>query len=224
MISQQFNISCHLPQPPCYQLCHRSPDDWPERRRSLIGRLKPNVQQYLAEEPLINTCYKSTICSIHQDVVRTVIEIIKLLNGRPPPNATAEQTLPRKTRTILAQLRIGHSRILGQYINRIELFLLGYHRRPRTISEAFVLHVNFGRVSHSWFMGVVIMAMVGLVEAGMDLEDSMHVGLRWSHVGRWRSTAWVRGDYTDDTRSHRRPGAQLCVGSSRNWSVFQESP
>ena len=26
--------------------------------------------------------------------------------------------------------------------------------------------------------------------------------------------------YTDDTHSHRRPGAQLLVLSSRNWSVF----
>ena len=27
--------------------------------------------------------------------------------------------------------------------------------------------------------------------------------------------------YTDDTRSHSRPDAQLWVGSSRKWSVFQ---
>ena len=45
---------------------------------------------------------------------------LKQLNGRPPPIATAEQTQPRKTRTILAQQRTGHSRILGQYMNRID--------------------------------------------------------------------------------------------------------
>ena len=107
LISQQFSIACHLPQHPCYQLCHRPPDDRPERRRSLIDRSKPNIQQYLAEELLSNTSYKSAISIIHQDVVRTVIEgsSSRLLNGRPPPIATAEQTLPRKTRTILAQLR-----------------------------------------------------------------------------------------------------------------------
>ena len=88
----------------------------------MTGRLKPNIQQYLAEEPLSNASYKPAISSIHQDVVRTVIESrsSKLLNGRPPPVATAEQTLPRKTRTILAHLRTGHSRILGQYMNRID--------------------------------------------------------------------------------------------------------
>ena len=111
LISQQFAIACHLPQHPCHQLCHRPPDVRPDRRRSLIGRSKPNIQQYLAEEPLSNTSYKSAINSFHYDAVRTAIESSssKLPNGRPPPMATAEQTLPRKTRTILAQLRTGHS-------------------------------------------------------------------------------------------------------------------
>ena len=122
LISQQFVIAFHLPQHPYHQLCHRPPDDRPERRRSLIGRSKPNIQQYIAEEPLSNTNYKSAITSIHQDAVRTAIKSSssKLLFGRPPPIATAEQTLPRKTRTILAQLRTGHSRILGQYMNRFD--------------------------------------------------------------------------------------------------------
>ena len=122
VISQQFAIACHLPQRPCHQLSHRTQDDRPDRRRSLIGRPRPNIQQYLAEEPFNNTSYKSAISSIHQDAVRTATESSssKLLNGRPPPIATAEQTLPRKTRTILAQLRTGYSRILGQYMKRID--------------------------------------------------------------------------------------------------------
>ena len=122
LISQQCTLVCHLPQQPCHQLCHRPPDDRPERRRSLIGRLKPNILQYLGEEPLSNTSYKSAISSIQQDVVRTVIESSssKLLNGRPPPIATAEQTLPRKTITILAQLCTSHRRILGHFMKRIE--------------------------------------------------------------------------------------------------------
>ena len=49
LISQQFAIAYHLPQHPCHQLCHRPPDDRPERRRSLIGRFKPNIQQKLTE-------------------------------------------------------------------------------------------------------------------------------------------------------------------------------
>ena len=122
LISKQGAIACHLPQHPCHQLCHRPPDDRPERRRPLVGRLRPNIQQYLTEEPLSNTSCKSAISSIHHDVVRNVIESSssKLLNGRPPSIATAEQTLPMKTRTMLTQLRTSHSRILGQCVNRID--------------------------------------------------------------------------------------------------------
>ena len=43
LISQQFAIACHLPQHPCHQLCHRPPDDRPGLRRSLIGRLRPDI-------------------------------------------------------------------------------------------------------------------------------------------------------------------------------------
>ena len=121
LISQQFTLECLLPQHPCHQLCHRPPDDEADRRRSLIGRFKPNIQKYLAEEPL-NTSYNSTISSIHQDAVRLAIESssLKLLNSRPPLIATSEQTLPRKTRMILAQLCTGHCRVLGQCISRID--------------------------------------------------------------------------------------------------------
>ena len=122
LISQQFAIACHLPQHLFHQLCLIPPDDRPDRRRSLIGGLKHDIQQCLAEEPLSNISYKSAISSIHQDAVRTAIESSssKLLNGRPPPIATADQTLPRKTRTILAKLRTGDSRDLGQYMKRID--------------------------------------------------------------------------------------------------------
>ena len=61
LISQQFAMECHLPQHPCHQLCHRPPDDRPDRRRSLIDRIKPGIQQYLSEEPHSNTSYKSAI-------------------------------------------------------------------------------------------------------------------------------------------------------------------
>ena len=107
LISQQFALTCHLPQHPCHQLRHRPSDNRLNRQRSLIDRFKPDTQQYLAEELLNNSSYKSAISSIHQDAVRTTIESSssKLLNGRPTPNATAEQTLPKKIRTMLAQLR-----------------------------------------------------------------------------------------------------------------------
>ena len=54
LISQQFTLACHLP----HYVCHRALDDWPDRQQSLIGQFKPDIQQYLAEEPLNNTRYK----------------------------------------------------------------------------------------------------------------------------------------------------------------------
>ena len=122
-ILHSSSLQWHLPQHTCHLLCHRPSVNRPDRLRPLIGQFKPDIQQYLAEEPLNNTRYNSAISSIHRDAVRTVIESSssKLLNGRPPPISAAKQTLPRKTRTILAQLRIGHSRILSQYMTRIDL-------------------------------------------------------------------------------------------------------
>ena len=100
LISKQFAIACHLSQHPCHQHSHIPPDDRPERRRSRIGRLWPNIKQYITDEPPSSTSCKSAISSILLDAVRTAIESSsrKLFNGRPPPIATAEQTLSRKTR------------------------------------------------------------------------------------------------------------------------------
>ena len=41
LISQQFTVACHLPQHPCHQLCHRPPDDRPERRRQVDNQQHP---------------------------------------------------------------------------------------------------------------------------------------------------------------------------------------
>ena len=122
LISQQFALACRLPEYPSHQLCHRPPGDLLDRRRSLIGRLRHDFQQYHAVEPLNNASYKSTVSSIHEDAIKIAIESSssRQINGRPPPIGTAEQTLPRVTRTMLAQLRTGHSRILGQHMNRID--------------------------------------------------------------------------------------------------------
>ena len=66
LISQQFVLAIHLPHYG-HQFGHRQPDDRPDRQRSLIGRFKPDIWQYLAEEPLNNTNYKSATSSTHQD-------------------------------------------------------------------------------------------------------------------------------------------------------------
>ena len=82
-----------------------------------------------------------------------------------------------------------------------------------------------GRVSHSWCMCVVVMAMVGWMGAGMELVFGKHAGQgQVVYVGRCRSISRVCGEYIDYTKSHHHPGAQFWVGSSRNWSVFLQRP
>ena len=57
----------------------------------------------------------------------------------------------------------------------------------------------------------------------MEVVAGRHAGQSQGgchHVGKCRSTSRVRGEGTDDTRSHHLPGAQFWIGSSRNWSVF----
>ena len=61
----------------------------------------------------------------------------------------------------------------------------------------------------------------------MEVVIDKHAGqiwMRWLHVGRCRSTSWVRGEGTDDTRSYSLPRAQLWVGSRWNRLVFPEGP
>ena len=84
-----------------------------------------------------------------------------------------------------------------------------------------------GRVSHSWCMCVVVMAMVGWMGAGMELVLGKHAG-QSQVVGRMLGDAGAFpecvGNTPDYTRSYHHPGAQFWVGSSRNWSVFMKRP
>ena len=77
------------------------------------------------------------------------------------------------------------------------LLLFSYHSRLRMISEALELYVEGGRVSHSWCMWAVG-TVNGRLGEGRDGGGEWYAcGPKprgWSHVGRSRSTSWVRGD------------------------------
>ena len=60
---------------------------------------------------------------LHTRSVRQMIQAEKankLLNDIPPPIADEERNLARETRTKLAQLRAGYSRMLNSYQNRLD--------------------------------------------------------------------------------------------------------
>ena len=104
------------------------------------------------------------------------------------------------------------------------LMLLSYHRRLMMISEAPLLYVEGGRVSHSWCMGVVTHGygvlgggsdgVGGWYACGTKLVGGVACRERPEHFPSARRC-------NDDSQSHRHPGAQLWVGSSLNWSVFR---
>ena len=83
-----------------------------------------------------------------------------------------------------------------------------------------------GRVSHNWCMSVVSHGYGGFGGVRIEVVDGMHAGRRqgaWSPVGRCRSISKLQGEDTGDTRSQGLPGAQLWLGSSRNWSFFLDT-
>ena len=67
------------------------------------------------------------------------------------------------------------------------------------------------------------MAMMGLVEAGMEVVDGIHAG-QSQGFGHMSGDARALPGCEVILRSHHRPGAQLWVGSSQNWSVFLKNP
>ena len=83
-----------------------------------------------------------------------------------------------------------HSRKISEsYIEKSAealLLLLSYHRRLRMILRS-------GRVSHSWCMCVVVMAMVGGMGAGMEVVLGKHAG-QSQVVGRMCSSGCLTRD------------------------------
>ena len=84
-------------------------------------------------------------------------------------------------------------------------------------SKALELRVEGGRVSHSWCMCVVVMAMVGWMGQGWNwclvgMQDKARGLVACQKMTEYiLSVRWLTGD----SRSHHHPGAQFWVGSSR---------
>ena len=79
-----------------------------------------------------------------------------------------------------------------------------------------------GRVSHSWCMCVVVMAMVGGMGAWMELVLGMHAG-QSQVVGRMSEDAGAFPECVGNTPI-TPDRTTIQVRSSGNWSVFLERP
>ena len=119
MITQQYLAACHLPGHPGRDQLTRPPS----RRKLKTTHLDylDDVQDFFVNNTDDST-YKSAIKSIHcTTVTRTVnsYPVNKVLNEPPPTISNEETELPRKTRSILSQLRSGFSKLLNSYNHRI---------------------------------------------------------------------------------------------------------
>ena len=63
--------------------------------------------------------YKSILTNIHTDSVRD-LEVNKVLNEAPPAVDKTEKKLPRRSRSLLTQLRSGYFSILNSYLTVVD--------------------------------------------------------------------------------------------------------
>ena len=64
---------------------------------------------------LPDNVYEQKLKHLHTKSVKMIITNNKILNTVPPEINNSEKTLPRKTRSTLAQLRSGYSKYLNSY-------------------------------------------------------------------------------------------------------------
>lgn len=122
MLSKQFLLTKHLPEHPN----HRNlPPDTPLDRimkKTLETNFGHEIRQMIPANGLNSDNLKSKINEIHTSTVRNTLRdrpFNGVLHARPPEIDKSESTLPRKTRTTLAQLRSGYSPFLNSYMSRI---------------------------------------------------------------------------------------------------------
>ena len=125
MLSAQYLAGCRDPSHPCHSLM-----DGRVHRRPMKHTL-PTMHGGLVDTNLQATNgvpdYRKTKRAIHTVCVAETVRAFppnRVLNAMPPPINVNELPLPRRTRSILAQLRSGHCRRLMSYQHRLN------HRVP----------------------------------------------------------------------------------------------
>ena len=120
MLSQQFLLATTLPDHPN----HSNIDAAPPRlmKSTLRTRFADSVRPLTADGVTDSVSYKQGLKTIHTNCVATTIRKQtnnKVLNAPAPRINKTETSLPRKTRTTLAQLRSGYATTLNSYLHRI---------------------------------------------------------------------------------------------------------
>ena len=121
-MSRQFLLSTTRPDHPN----HKDITEILKRlmKNTLASRFKEDILVLAPDEVTNdNINYKEGLRTLHTNGVKDDITKIgnnKILNEPAPSIAKTEQTLPRSTRTTLAQLRSGYSTHLHSYLARIK--------------------------------------------------------------------------------------------------------
>ena len=119
MITKQYLAACHLPGHPGREQLSRPPS---------IRNHKPTILQYREEigsyftNSNDETTYKAAIKCIHKKTVAATLSSYppnKVLGTAPPEINPEEEDLPRKSRSLLSQLRSGYSKLLNSYNHRL---------------------------------------------------------------------------------------------------------
>ena len=111
MLTQQFWLRSHHPQHPNYHITvARNPL---RHVKANIREFCGNVSRFIAPGSAVApVTIRAGIAALHTEAVQGVMSELrpnKVLEARPPPINIEESSLPRRTRSILAQLRSGHS-------------------------------------------------------------------------------------------------------------------
>ena len=123
MLSTQYLLRTQLPGHPNYTDLGRPPDNhFQLNRKTLSTEFGNKIKNMIPDNNLTEESYKKLNKKIHTDAVKETINswINPVLDSKPPDIDVTERTLPRKTRTTLAQLRSGYSPFLKQYMHRIQ--------------------------------------------------------------------------------------------------------
>ena len=122
MLSKQFLLSTTQPTHPNHSDLHNMPDPKHKKRETLKIRYAADILPLTADGITDPINLKEGLKTLHTTSVRETIanqNHNKVLQEPAPAVNSNEKSLPRRTRTILAQLRSGYSTHLESYLHRI---------------------------------------------------------------------------------------------------------
>ncbi len=120
MLSKQFLLATQKPGHP-NRVDLNSPPPGRQMKKTLKSQFGREIKD-ISHPNLSEDDYKAKLKTIHTNTVKDVINNTrnKVLNTRPPEISKTELSLPRVTRSTLAQLRSGYSSYLNSYKARID--------------------------------------------------------------------------------------------------------